>query len=272
MAAAAPDYIYSTEEYLQIITLCGEEQAKRLLSQTQNDLMLAVEIFFAMEQDSADDISIKDDKVMISESGDQNKESFETGVNEENPEETQNSSDQIEALKWPLPLSTNADVKDSQKNLISKLKRELMIEAVVVSLSSAYPVLNPGYLRNLAMQFKGKEVKVHKYLNSVKEAAKESDSVLPNAVSEEYPRAASSMLCPSGDILHHATDTQTSQPLILTPEQYQQNAAWCEAQYGKGCDEVTHGGGNLDWLVGVGVVVVIMGVCTVMFLLFYNVQ
>ena len=205
MAAAAPDHIYSTEEYLQIITLCDEEEAKQLLAQTQNDLMLSVEIFFAMEQDSADDKSIEDDKgkVMISESGDQKNESFESGVvNEEKAEETKISSDQIAALQWPLPLSTHADVEDSQKNLISKLKRELMIEAVVVSLSSAYPVLNPGYLRNLAMQFKGKEVKVHKYLHSFKEAATEPDSVSPGSVSEEYSSSA-----PTGDSLHQATDT-----------------------------------------------------------------
>jgi hypothetical protein len=265
MASAAPEQVYTTEEYLQIITLCNEEEAKHLLVQTQNDLMLAVEIFFAMVQDSADDISIKDDndKAMISESGDHKNESYESCVNEEKAEEKNNSRDQMEALQWPLPLPTPLDVKASQKNLISKLKRELMFEAVIVSLSSAYPLLPSGYLRNVAMQFKGKEVKVHKYLNSVKEAAKEPKSVLPGSVSDEYSSSA------AGDSLNQATDTDTPPPRILTPEQFQPNDAWCEAQYCKGCDEVPHCGGNIEWLVGVGVVVVIMGVCIVLSLLFY---
>ena len=113
------------------------------------------------------------------------------------------------------------------------------------------------------MQFKGKEVKVHKYLNSVKEAAKEPKSVLPGSVSDEYSSSA------AGDSLNQATDTDTPPPRILTPEQFQPNDAWCEAQYCKGCDEVPHCGGNIEWLVGVGVVVVIMGVCIVLSLLFY---
>jgi len=260
-------------QHLQIITLCDEEKAKRLLAQTHNDLMLAVEIFFAMEQGSADDTSSEDGNrtVMNSESEDQKNESYETGVKELKAEEPMNSSDQTEALQWPLPLPTHADVEDSQNNLLSKLKRELMIEAVVISLSSAYPVLHPGYLRHLAMQFKGKEVKVHKYLSSVKETGKEPDSVLLNAVGEEYPSSVS-QLCPSGYSLQPAADTKTSPPLILTPEQYQPSAALCEAQYGKGCDEVPRGGWNIEWLVGVGVLVVIMGVCTVVSLLFCNLE
>merc|ERR1719318_1519215 len=130
-----------------------------------------------------------------------------------------------------------------------------MIEAVVISLSSAYPVLHPGYLRHLAMQFTGKE----------------PDSVLLNAVGEEYPSSVS-QLCPSGYSLQPAADIKTSPPLILTPEQYQPSAALCEAQYGMGCDEVPRGGWNIEWLVGVGVLVVIMGVCTVVSLLFCNLE
>ena len=144
-------YIYSNEEYLQLITLCDEELVLLLLKDSKNDLQVAVEMFFDDEQGAGGEggkNNFKENYALIS---------TDVGENLECDERVIKDTESDRYPGWPLPLPAFKDMQQrSRNNLIHKLKTELMIEAS--SISSRYPEMDLGNLKNLL----GSEMMIHK--------------------------------------------------------------------------------------------------------------
>jgi len=134
------DQKYTSEEFLHIITECGQEEARRLLRICENDLELAVDMFFAEK------VKVKVENEMKS------------SVDVER--ETMSLSEEVE--------KDDNDVLPSRakkENVVSKLQRELKIEAVVINVSTSHPELDIDNIRSLVQDYDGNELLVRDFLS-----------------------------------------------------------------------------------------------------------
>jgi len=132
---------YTSEEFLHITTECGQEEARRLLRICENDLELALLLFFA-------------EKVEV-------KVENEIKINVDvEPENYLSTSDEVEKDEnGALPSRAKKD------NVVSKLQRELKIEAVVINVSASHPAMDIDHIRSLVQDYDGNESLVRDFLN-----------------------------------------------------------------------------------------------------------
>jgi len=135
------DRKYTSEEFLHIITECGQEEARRLLRICENDLELAVDMFFA-------------EKVKVK---------VENEINTRVDVELENNL----SLSEEVEKDDNSVLRSRPKkeNVVSKLQRELKTEAVVINVSTSHPEIDIDYIRSLVQDFDGNELLVRDFLS-----------------------------------------------------------------------------------------------------------
>jgi len=176
MASCAPDY-YHVAGRLQEITQCSAKQAEKLLTDSNNDLMLAVEMFFAGDTscDQRDyptgesshrgrmttDVNMNNIKAR--------KHRYPQAVPAVSVDGSQGKGDYIITTR---PKLKKKSAKFSADNKISfqdiDAEEDIVQEVVAVSLFEIYPDLDLNYLRSLAKQYKGRQEELEEYLQSEK--------------------------------------------------------------------------------------------------------
>eukprot|EP00092_Neocalanus_flemingeri_P019670 GFUD01021304.1.p1 GENE.GFUD01021304.1~~GFUD01021304.1.p1 ORF type:complete len:467 (+),score=118.80 GFUD01021304.1:51-1451(+) len=178
MASCAPDNYYAKERLCEI-TQCSDKQAGKLLAESNNDLMFAVEKFYSEDLllDQGGD-GLKVDRAVRhgkeSESGrsqtDVNKNNVKVRKQRYTVPKVDGPQKTEDAIITSRPKLKKKSVKISPDNQIMfediDAEEDLVQEAIAISLAEAHPGLDPSYLRTLVGHFKGRQEKLHQYLET----------------------------------------------------------------------------------------------------------
>jgi len=174
MACRAPDTFYVTEQ-LRDITKCSSKQAEELLAVSKNDLMLAVEKFFANEDD---EIEVKEEKPEVVAATRDMRADGVLNVRKKHRYDVNKAGDAEDIITTRPRLRRRKSFKKiSTENKLSfqdmNSEEDLMGEVVAISITESYPELDLDSIRVMVRHFRGRQEELMKYVESQVRSCKE---------------------------------------------------------------------------------------------------
>jgi len=153
MACRGPDHIYLNEQLREIIN-CTDKVAQELLAESKNDLIIAVEKYFARD---------------IEGDSEKDKDRFPNEHNSFNNKVVDDKKQSDESIVSSRPrLRKKSSIIDLNRNRFSfediDAEESILEEVVAISIAEHYPDLDMGTIKYMVRQFKGRQDELLNYL------------------------------------------------------------------------------------------------------------
>jgi len=175
MACRAPDTFYVAEQ-LRDITKCSSKQAEELLAVSKNDLMLAVEKFFAQEVEVEEEKPGDRRKVDAGGNRDIVRADDVMNVRKKHRYDVTKAGDAEDIITTRPRLRKKSIKKFAIENKLSfedmNSEEDLMDEVIAISIAEAYPELDQDSIRVMVRHFRGRQEELLKYVESQVKSSK----------------------------------------------------------------------------------------------------